>query len=78
MKRVIAILLASVTPLFAAACEEGDQLEVDIESGRVRNLTRGTEFEGEAYARDMLEIVEKGGLMKVLEERLGGRGDATQ
>jgi 3-isopropylmalate/(R)-2-methylmalate dehydratase small subunit len=67
-----------VCPGIAAACEEGDELELDIESGRVRNLTRGTELEGEAYARDMLEIVEKGGLMKVLEERLGGSGDATQ
>jgi len=67
-----------VCPGIAAACQEGDELELDIESGRVRNLTRGTELEGEAYARDMLEIVEKGGLMKVLEERLGGGGDASQ
>lgn len=61
----------------AAACEEGDQLEVDIESGRVRNLTKGTELQGEAYTRDMLEIVEQGGLMKVLEKRLGGGGEAS-
>jgi 3-isopropylmalate/(R)-2-methylmalate dehydratase small subunit len=56
----------------AAASEEGDELEVDIASGRVQNLTRGTELQGEAYTRDMLEIVEAGGLMKVLEQRLGG------
>jgi 3-isopropylmalate dehydratase small subunit len=61
-----------VCPGIAAACEEGDELEVDIESGKVRNLTRGTEVQGEAYTRDMLEIMEKGGLLKVLEERMGG------
>jgi 3-isopropylmalate/(R)-2-methylmalate dehydratase small subunit len=65
-------------PGIAAACEEGDQLELDIENGRVRNLTKGTELQGEAYTRDMLEIVEKGGLMKVLEERLGGGEDAPR
>jgi 3-isopropylmalate/(R)-2-methylmalate dehydratase small subunit len=62
----------------AAACEEGDELEVDVESGIVRNLTRGTELQGDAYTRDMLEIVEKGGLMKVLEARLGGGREAPQ
>ena len=67
-----------VCPGIAAACEEGDELELDIESGWVRNLARGTELEGEAYARDMLEIVEKGGLMKVLEERLRGAEDAPR
>jgi hypothetical protein len=56
--------------------QEGDELEIDVESGGVRNLTRGTELQGEAYTGEMLEIVEKGGLMKVLEERLG-RGEGT-
>jgi 3-isopropylmalate dehydratase small subunit len=65
-----------VCPGVAVGCEEGDELEIDVESGGVRNLTRGTELQGEAYTREMLEIVEKGGLMKVLEERLG-RGEGT-
>ena len=67
-----------VCPGVAAACEEGDELEIDIESGRVCNLTRGTELRGEAYTPDMLEIVEKGGLLKVLEERLGGGREAPR
>ena len=54
------------------------ELEIDIESGRVCNLTRGTELRGEAYTPDMLEIVEKGGLLKVLEERLGGGREAPR
>ena len=59
-----------------AACEEGDELEIDIETGRVRNLTRGSELQGQAYTRDMLEIIEKGGLMKVLEARFAGQREA--
>ena len=61
----------------AEACEEGDELEVDIGSGRVRNLTQGTELEGEAYTPDMLEIVEKGGLLKMLEERMKAAGKSS-
>ena len=64
-----------VCPGIAAACEEGDELEIDIGSGEVRNLTQGTELQGEAYTPDMLEIVEKGGLLKMLEERLGAAGE---
>jgi 3-isopropylmalate/(R)-2-methylmalate dehydratase small subunit len=60
----------------ATACEEGDELEVDLGSGLVRNLTRGTELQGEGYTPEMLEIVEKGGLLKMLEERLGAAGEA--
>jgi 3-isopropylmalate/(R)-2-methylmalate dehydratase small subunit len=66
-----------VCPGIAAACEEGDELDVDVGSGRVRNLSRGAELQGEAYTRDMLEIVEKGGLLKVLEARLGAARQAT-
>jgi 3-isopropylmalate/(R)-2-methylmalate dehydratase small subunit len=58
------------------SCQEGDELEIDIATGRVRNLTRGSELQGEAYTRDMIEIIEKGGLMKVLEERFAGEAKA--
>lgn len=67
-----------VCPGIAAACQEGDELEVDVGSGRVRNLSRGSELQGEAYTRDMLEIVEKGGLLKVLEARIGAARKAPQ
>ena len=66
-----------VCPGIAEGCEEGDELEVDIGSGRVRNLTQGTELEGEAYTPDMLEIVEKGGLLKMLEERMKEAGKSS-
>lgn len=66
-----------VCPGIAEGCEEGDELEVDIGSGRVRNLTQGTELEGEAYTPDMLEIVEKGGLLKMLEQRMKEAGKSS-
>jgi 3-isopropylmalate dehydratase small subunit len=59
-----------VCPGIHAACEEGDLVEVDIESARVRILTRGRELQGRPYAPEMLRILRKGGLLRVLAERL--------
>lgn len=52
-----------------AACEEGDDLECDIRSGRVLNRTRGVELQAQRYTDDMLAIVEHGGLLEMLKGR---------
>lgn len=52
------------------AFNEGDQMELNLESCLVGNLTQGTELQGTPYTDDMLAIVQKGGLMNVLKERL--------
>jgi len=52
------------------AFEEGDEMELNFKTARVRNLTRSIELQGEPYTADMLRIIEKGGLMNVLKERL--------
>lgn len=59
-----------VCPGVHEAFEEGDEMELDLKTSRVRNLTRATELQGHSYTADMLRIVEKGGLMNVLKERL--------
>ncbi|MBI2165285.1 MAG: 3-isopropylmalate dehydratase small subunit [Chloroflexi bacterium] len=52
------------------AFEEGDVAEVDAETGQVRNLTRGTAFQGEALAPDTppYEILKAGGLDTYLKD----------
>lgn len=50
--------------------EDGDELELELDTATVRNITRGTELRGQAYAPEMLEIMNKGGLMEVLKEKL--------
>ncbi len=50
------------------AFEEGDEIELDLKTARVRNLTRPTEIQGQTYTEEMLNIIEKGGLMNVLKE----------
>lgn len=47
---------------------EGDQLEVDLSNGAIRNLTRGTETTGTVLPDFLLDIMTAGGLLKKLEE----------
>ena len=41
----------------------GEQIEVDLEAGQVKNLTRGNEFAFEPIPEFMLELVTDGGLI---------------
>ena len=62
-------------PGIGAACEEGDEVEFDLETGLVRNLTREIELSAPPYTADMLDIVRRGGLMEVLRERFAVNGE---
>ncbi len=55
---------------------EGDELEVDLDSSVVRNLTTGAEYKVERFPKLIARIVEAGGIFNVgdlseLEERGG-------
>ena len=63
-------------PGVSDAFEEGDVLELDLETAIVRNATRGAELSGHPYTPEMLRIIEKGGLLEVLKDRLGLEGKA--
>jgi 3-isopropylmalate/(R)-2-methylmalate dehydratase small subunit len=53
--------------------ESGDELEVDLESGAVRNLTRGTAFQAKPFPDFMLELLQAGGLVEYTRRRLAER-----
>ena len=59
-----------VCPGVAQAFEEGDELELELESARVRNATKGRELMGEPLSEDMLAIIAKGGIIPAMRERL--------
>ena len=61
--------LAVECPAAVGATGEGDELEVDVEAGQLRNLTRGDEHEFLPLAGFAREIVEAGGLMPYLAAR---------
>src|SRR5437660_236232 len=61
------------SPQAAEAVEDGDELEVDLEEGVIRNFTKGDEYRSEAFPKFMNELLRMGGLVpwvrKQLEER---------
>ena len=62
-----------VCPGIAEHFEEGDELELELETARIRNLTRDKSFQGEPLSADMLGIINKGGIVAALKEKLGIR-----
>jgi len=53
--------------------EAGDTLEVDLSNGRIKNLTKGTEFEAKAYPDFMAELIAAGGLVEYTKKRIDSR-----
>jgi 3-isopropylmalate/(R)-2-methylmalate dehydratase small subunit len=57
-------------PEAVASAEQGDEIEVDVAAGKVRNLTKGEEFDAEPLPEFVLEIVRAGGLVEWVRERV--------
>ena len=56
-------------PEAAHSIEDGDQVEVDFDSGRIYNRTKGTEFQGQAFPPFMQNIIEAGGLVNYINNK---------
>lgn len=53
---------------------EGDDLEIDLENGLIRNLTAGLEIPVQPIPRSMREILDSGGLVGYVNKRLAAEG----
>lgn len=58
-------------PGISDGVDEGDELHVDLETGRIENTTTGTTFEAEPLSEKAFELVEAGGLVNVTRKKLG-------
>ena len=56
-------------PEAAAGIEAGDEVEVDFDSGIIRNLTRGTTFKGQAFPEFMQKILACVGLIPYINSK---------
>lgn len=56
-------------PGVSAIFKEGDELELDIDKGIVRNLTTGQSLQGKPYPPQLLEILRGGGMMPLIIEK---------
>jgi 3-isopropylmalate/(R)-2-methylmalate dehydratase small subunit len=54
----------------AAAVADGDELEVDLAAGRIKDLTTGAEFSASPLPEFMQELINDGGLIAHTQKRL--------
>lgn len=55
-------------PEAAREIENGDDVKVDFDSGKIFDLTKGTEYQGQAFPEFMQKIITAGGLVNYINE----------
>jgi len=60
-------------PEAAEALQEGDRVEVDLVKGVIKNLTSGEEYHAAPFPPFMQGIIEQGGLINYVRERMKER-----
>ena len=56
-------------PQAAHDIEDGDMVEVDFDSGKIYDRTRGTEYQGQPFPPFMQKIIRDGGLISYINDR---------
>ena len=56
-------------PEAAAAIQAGDQVEIDFDTGIIRDCTTGKEFRGQAFPEFMQKIIEAEGLINYINQK---------
>ncbi len=57
-------------PEAAKDAESNDQLEVDLDKGIIKNLTKGKTYQAQSFPPFMQELIKAGGLMPYVKSRL--------
>jgi len=53
-----------------AGTDDGDELEVDLSKGEIRNTTKGKTFKAEPYPEFMRQIIASGGLVEYTKKKI--------
>ncbi|HHT9126488.1 MAG TPA: 3-isopropylmalate dehydratase small subunit [Candidatus Brocadiia bacterium] len=58
------------SPEAVEGISEGDKVKIDLNKSKIINLTTGKQFPFEPFAKEMLEIIEAGGLMNFVTQKM--------
>ncbi len=61
-------------PEAARDIKDGDQVAVDLTTGEITNLTTGRTYKAAPFPQFMQELIEAGGLVEYVKERMGAQG----
>ena len=56
-------------PEASRGIEAGDEVEVDFDSGVIKNVTKGTQFQGQAFPEFMQKIIAAEGLVNYINQK---------
>ncbi|MBE5926644.1 MAG: 3-isopropylmalate dehydratase small subunit, partial [Lachnospiraceae bacterium] len=56
-------------PEAAKGIDAGDEVEIDFDSGKIYNKTKGTEFQGQAFPEFMQKIIKAEGLINYINNK---------
>ncbi len=57
-------------PDAASAIEDGDMVSVDLETGIIKDITKGIEFKSQPFPEFIKKIIECGGLINYVKEKV--------
>lgn len=60
-------------PEAARAMADGDDVEVELASGRIKNITKGTTYQAESFPEFMQDIMKAGGLINYVSRKGEGQ-----
>ena len=60
-----------VCPEAVDGIDDGDEVKVDYETGKIYNLTKNTEYQGQPFPPFMQKIIEQGGLVNYVNNKKG-------
>ena len=52
-------------------CAKGDELEVDLENGTIKNMTTGKEYTCSKFPAEIQNLIDQGGLINYTKHKLG-------
>ena len=52
----------------AKGIEEGDKVEIDFDTGVIKNITKNETYQAEPFPEFMQNIIQNGGLIKSIEK----------
>ena len=56
-------------PQAAKDIEDGDEVEIDFDSGMIYDRTKGTEYKGQAFPEFMQKIIKAEGLINYINQQ---------
>ena len=60
-------------PAASAAIQDGDEVEVNYDTGVITNITRGEQYQSEPFPPFIKDMIARGGLMASLKAKEAGR-----